>query len=358
MLRPVRVVIEGLAGLAQLPHDEIIDVRSPSEFAEDHIPGAINLPVLDDAERAEVGTIYVQESPFRARKIGAALVAANIARHLRGPLADRQGGYRPLVYCWRGGQRSGAMASVLSQIGWRADTIEGGYRAYRRAVVRALYDTPCPVPVILLDGNTCTGKTELLAGLAAAGHQVIDLEGLARHRGSLFGAAAAAQPGQKGFEGAIALRLAAMTPDRPLIVEAESSRIGRLSIPPALWQAMRRAPRIRVVAPLPARAEHAARAYADIVSRKDALSAAIDALAPFHARSDISAWHDLASSRAWTDLAAALMLAHYDPAYERQRARQESGAAAQFELPDLAPATLAEAVPRLAGLVDEVFAGG
>ena len=158
----------------QAPFDTVIDVRSPAEFAEDHIPGAISLPALGNEERARVGTIYTQDTPFKARKIGAALVARNVAAHLDGPLADKPGGWQPLVYCWRGGQRSGSFASILSQIGWRAQTIEGGYRSYRRLVVQAMHEEALPHRLILLDGNTGTAKTELLALLAA-------------HRGSLFG---------------------------------------------------------------------------------------------------------------------------------------------------------------------------
>ncbi|MDX5403175.1 MAG: tRNA 2-selenouridine(34) synthase MnmH, partial [Rhodobacterales bacterium] len=179
--------LTSLAALAALPFDEIIDVRAPSEYAEDHIPGAINLPVLSDDERAIVGTIYVQQDRFLARKTGAALVARNAAAHLEGPLADKDGGWRPLIYCWRGGQRSGSFASILAQVGWRVDLIEGGYKSYRRLVVGALYDDPLPHRLILLDGGTGTAKTRLLARLAEAGAQVIDLEAMAAHRGSLLG---------------------------------------------------------------------------------------------------------------------------------------------------------------------------
>ena len=168
--------------------DEVIDVRSPAEFAEDHLPGAVNLPVLDDAERARVGTIYKQESPFLARKLGAALVARNAAAHIEGPLRDRDGGWRPLVYCWRGGQRSGSFASLLREIGWRVETVEGGYRSWRRLVVADLYERAFPARVVLLDGNTGTAKTDLLPRLAARGHQVIDLEELRTAPRPLLGA--------------------------------------------------------------------------------------------------------------------------------------------------------------------------
>ncbi|HSG57508.1 MAG TPA: rhodanese-like domain-containing protein, partial [Paracoccaceae bacterium] len=163
------LALTSLSDLAALPFDDIIDVRAPSEFAEDHIPGAINLPVLSDEERAQVGTIYVQQDRFLARKVGAALVARNAAAHLQGALADRDGGWRPLVYCWRGGQRSGSFASILAQIGWRVELIEGGYKSYRRLVAQALYDQPVGPRIVLIDGGTGTAKTRLLHHLNQAG---------------------------------------------------------------------------------------------------------------------------------------------------------------------------------------------
>ncbi|MGR3584721.1 MAG: rhodanese-like domain-containing protein, partial [Pseudooceanicola nanhaiensis] len=141
------VTLTSVSDLASQGFDDIIDVRAPSEFADDHLPGAISLPVLDDDERARVGTIYKQVSPFDARKLGAALVAANAARHIAGPLADRQGGWRPLVYCWRGGQRSGSFATILSQIGWRVETLQGGYKSWRRLVLAEVSEGAFPCPV-------------------------------------------------------------------------------------------------------------------------------------------------------------------------------------------------------------------
>ena len=195
--------------------DDIIDVRAPAEYAEDHLPGAINLPVLSDAERARVGTIYKQVSPFDARKLGAALVAANAARHLQGPLADRGGAWQPLVYCWRGGQRSGSFGTILSQIGWRVARVQGGYKAWRSLVVDRVQNGPIAAPVIVLDGNTGSAKTAILQRLAQRGHQVIDLEGLANHRGSLFGGHPEGQPSQKMFEGRLAVALERSGPRPP-----------------------------------------------------------------------------------------------------------------------------------------------
>ncbi|WP_095589445.1 tRNA 2-selenouridine(34) synthase MnmH [Actibacterium ureilyticum] len=350
------IALPDLAALTALEFDEIIDARSPAEYAEDHIPGALSLPVLSDDERARVGTIYKQQNPFAARKLGAALVARNVAHHLDTVLADRPKGYRPLVYCWRGGQRSGSFALILRQIGWQAETIDGGYRSYRRLVNQALYDTPWPSPVIVLDGNTGTAKTDLLALLAARGQQVIDLEGMANHRGSLFGAMAGGQPAQKAFETRLAMAATALDPTRPVLVEAESSRVGERSLPPSLWQAMCAAPRIMVDAPLPARAAYLARRYTDVTNDPARLAATLQALAPRHSADRIDHWRALAEQGAFADLAGALMGHHYDPLYAKQRGRYADRVKATVTCDGLAPDDLdrladriAEQVARLSG---------
>ncbi len=316
------VKLDSLADVLALGFDDIIDVRAPAEWAEDHIPGAISLPVLDDAERARVGTIYKQVSPFTARKVGAALVAKNAAAHLEGPLADKPGGWQPLVYCWRGGQRSGSFASILSQIGWRVEVVQGGYKSWRRLVVEALYDQPFAHRLMVLDGNTGTAKTEVLALLAARGVQVVDLEGLANHRGSLFGHMGE-QPSQKAFEGRLALALARLDPNRPVVVEAESAKVGECRLPPKLWRAMVTAPRISIEAPRAARAKYLVRAYADLVADVARLDAVLASLAPAHPREVIAEWRAMAAAGAFVDLAEGLMARHYDPRYGKHRARME-----------------------------------
>lgn len=326
-----RVAPETLREFNALAADEIIDVRSPGEFEQDHMPGALNLPVLDDAERARVGTIYVQEDPFLARKIGAALVARNTARHIETVLHDRPGGWRPLVYCWRGGQRSRAFATILSEIGWRVSVLDGGYQRYRRAVHQRVYDAPFPARVILLDGDTGAAKTAVLARVRALGGQVLDLEGLAGHRGSLFGALTAPQPSQKAFESALAAAIDALDPARPVLVEAESSKIGVRVLPPALWTAMADAPRLVISAPLEARAAYLAAAYGDIAEDPARLDALISRLQPFHAKALITQWRTLAADGALEGLAAGLMAEHYDPRYARQRERFEPAVRGWFE---------------------------
>jgi tRNA 2-selenouridine synthase len=338
---PTPISLRAIGELDDLPFDEVIDARSPAEYAEDHLPGAVSLPVLDDAERARVGTIYTRESRFDARRLGAALVARNVARHLETHLADRPARYRPLVYCWRGGQRSGAFAAILAQIGWRVGVIEGGWRSYRRLVVRLLFETPFPAPAVLLDGNTGTAKTAILQRVAEQGGQVIDLEALAAHRGSIFGAPpGVAQPSQKRFEGALAQAIARLDPSRPVLIEAESSRIGALRLPPKLWVAMRAAPRLRIEAPLAARAAWLTRAYADLSGDAAAGAARLAELAPFHARARIADWQALAAAGRFEELAAELVQAHYDPRYDRARRATQTPPEAVLRAADLSDAAI------------------
>lgn len=343
------VVLNSLADVLALDFDDIIDVRAPAEWAEDHIPGAISLPVLDDAERARVGTIYKQVSPFSARKIGAALVAKNAAAHLEGPLADKPGGWRPLVYCWRGGQRSGSFASILSQIGWRVEIVQGGYKTWRRLVVDALYNDPFPFRLVVLDGNTGSAKTEVLNLLPERGVQVLDLEGLANHRGSLFGHMGE-QPSQKAFEGRLALALARLDPARVVVVEAESAKVGDCRLPPKLWRAMVAAPRLSIEAPRAARAGYLVRAYADLVADVARLDAVVASLGQVHPRELIADWRRMAAEGRFHDLAQGLMERHYDPRYDKHRARME---VTFTEVPVEGLDDLPGLADRIAGLVKE-----
>jgi len=350
---PERLALTAVADLDRLDFDAIIDVRSPAEFAEDHVPGAINLPVLSNEERAEVGTIYKQVSAFDARKIGAALVARNAAAHLQGPLAGLKGGWRPLVYCWRGGQRSGSFGSILAQVGWRVTLLDGGYKSWRRLVVAAVQDVPVAPRVVVLDGYTGSAKTEVLAAVAAAGGQVIDLEGLANHRGSLFGAMPGGQPSQKAFEGRLARVLAGLDAARPVLVEAESSRVGAVTVPRQLWAAMCAAPRVRLVVPLAARADYTARSYAEVLAEPGRLAATIGQLRRLYADETIAEWLALAEAGAHQALAASLMERHYDPRYGRQHARHAKPDDVTLPVPRLAPQDLpgiARQVMALAGL--------
>ena len=287
------LVFDTLDGFLEHGFDDVIDVRSPAEFAEDHVPGAINLPVLDNEERARVGTIYKQQSPFKARKIGAALVFRNASDHVEHRLSHHEGEWRPLVYCWRGGQRSGSFAWLLREIGWRAELVQGGYQRYRRLVNQALYKKPLPHRLILLGGHTGTAKTALLGLLRQRGVQVLDLEGLARHRGSLLGAMPEGQPGQKAFETDLVQALHQFDPTRPVLVEAESSKIGELNLPPALWEAMKTAPWFTIAAPLTERAAYLAEAYRDILEDGERLRARLQPLRYHRSHALVDHWEAL-----------------------------------------------------------------
>jgi tRNA 2-selenouridine synthase len=288
------------------------------------------MPVLSDAERAQVGTIYVQESPFKARKIGAALVARNASRHIEERLMGHDGGWRPLVYCWRGGQRSGSFTSILQQIGWRAEVLEGGYRTWRRHVVARLYEAELPFRVIRLDGFTGTAKTDVLKRVGALGGQVVDLEGLARHRGSILGDVEGDQPAQKGFESALVAALEGFDPARPLLVEAESARIGALRVPPALWVAMRDAPRIVLEAAPGARAGYLAAQYADLVADRDGLTRRLNGLRALAGHATVDDWLAMLGAGDAEGLAASLIERHYDPAYGRLRREDDSPVVARI----------------------------
>ena len=305
--------------VAQLPEfDEVIDVRSESEFAEDHVPGALNCPALDDAERARVGTVYKQVSAFEAKKIGAALVSANIARHLRDRFSGRPWEWRPLLYCWRGGERSGAFAHVLSQVGWRVGRLDGGYRAYRRAVVAELERLPRRFRFRVVCGLTGTGKSRLLRALRAAGAQVLDLEALAAHRGSVLGNLPdEPQPTQKMFESLVWKALAGFDAARPVYIEAESKKIGALRVPEFLVDAMWRSECIVLEAPLAVRVAQLRQEYAHFLEHPESLVSRLECLTALHGHAVIDGWKALARSGRWEALTADLLARHYDPAYTR-----------------------------------------
>jgi tRNA 2-selenouridine synthase len=298
--------------------DAIIDCRSPSEYAEDHIPGAISAPVLDDAERAAVGALYKQRSAFDAKKLGGALVARNVARHVETLFAGKGRGWRPLVYCWRGGKRSGAMAHILREIGWEAETLPGGYREYRRAVVKALEDLPSRFSFEVVHGPTGSGKSRLLAALRRAGAQVLDLEELAAHRGSVLGNLPdRPQPTQKWFESMLLRELRGLDAGRPVFVEGESRKIGQLQVPEALIAAMRASRCVVLDTAIEVRVTLLLEEYRHFVENPAALESQLDCLVGLHGRETIARWKSLAARGAWRDFVALLLMEHYDPAYRR-----------------------------------------
>jgi tRNA 2-selenouridine synthase len=306
------------ASLDQLAEfDEIIDVRTPLEYAEDHIPGALNAPVLSNEERVIVGTLYKQ-SPHEGTRVGAAMVARNIGHHLDTLFADRPLRWRPLIYCWRGGMRSKSMTAMFSLIGWRARQLDGGYKQYRRAVLAALDSLPAACRFIVLAGPTGSGKTRLLGALAQAGAQTLDLEGLAAHRGSVLGALPdAAQPSQKAFDTALVGALQGFDPAHPVFVEAESRRIGALTLPPALVAGIGDARCVRIDVTRAARVTLLLDDYAHLLDAPERFSAQLARLSELHGHARIREWQALLAAGQRLPLLEALVDTHYDPAYAR-----------------------------------------
>ncbi|MBC7393615.1 MAG: tRNA 2-selenouridine(34) synthase MnmH [Variovorax sp.] len=300
--------------------ETVIDARSPAEFALDHIPGAINCPVLDDDERRIVGTIYKQTGAFEARRVGGAMVAANLAKHLREQFADKPAKWKPLVYCWRGGLRSGSMVSWLRLVGWDAKQLAGGYKSFRREVLTVIETMSPQLDLRIICGPTGSAKTRVLQAMAARGAQVFDLEDCARHKGSLLGALPGIeQPSQKHFETLIATAFEALDLSKPLYVEGESARIGRLSVPIPLVGNMRAAPCIEIEASAEARLAYLLRDYAYLGDDAELLATQLGKLKEAQGKETVARWQAWARGGELSPLFAELMALHYDPHYEKSQ---------------------------------------
>ena len=356
MLRTTIACEEALAHLEAF--DAVIDVRSPSEFALDHVPGAISCPVLDDDERARIGTMHKLESAFAAKRAGAALVARNIARHLEQRFADKPRQWRPLVYCWRGGQRSGAMVHVLSAVGWPARQLDGGYRAFRRHVVADLETLPRRFRLRIVCGPTGSGKSRLLRHLARCGAQVLDLEELAQHRGSVLGALPQApQPSQKHFETRLWSMLRGFDPRRVVFAESESRKVGQLRLPDALIEQMRAAECVQLQLPADARVRLLRDEYAHFEADGPSLMRQLDCLVALHGRERVEAWKRLAADHRWDEMVRRLLEEHYDPAYHRSISRNFVHAADAIQVA-LGSEAEADYVSAAAALAAEAGAAG
>lgn len=295
--------------------DTIIDVRSPAEFALDHIPGAINCPVLSNEERAQVGTIYKQESPFAAKKIGAALVAKNIATHLQAHFLNKERDWKPLVYCWRGGERSGAFTHILQRIGWKAHQLRGGYQDYRRQVIIDLECWTKQLRFKVICGMTGSGKTRLLNQLKKHA-QVLDLEGLAAHRGSVLGGLPnQEQPSQKAFETALWNAVRNFDHQQIIFVESESKKVGSLHIPDILMEQIRNGTCLEIQAERAVRVDCLMEDYAHFLEDSQSLEQLLGLLTQRYGKAQITKWQELSQEKNFRSLVDELLVRHYDPAY-------------------------------------------
>lgn len=331
------------------PFDTLIDVRSPAEYADDHLPGAVNWPVLDDAERARVGTLYTQVSTFEARKLGAALVSRRIADMLERQMADKPREWRPLVYCWRGGQRSGSLGLVLAQVGFRTRQLSGGYKAYRATVLQELAGLPGHFRWQVVRGRTGSGKTRLLGALAAAGAQVLDLEDLAAHRGSVLGGLPSRpQPSQRHFETLLWQHLRKLDPQRPVFVEGESRRIGIRQLPDAMLAALEAPARtIHLRLDMAARVGLLMQDYAFFTTEPEQLCQRLQLLVELRGKATVARWQALARAGDWHPLLAELMATHYDPLYDKSMGRPRPGPSAELMLQRADAAAMAHAAAEL-----------
>ena len=332
--------------------DTVIDARSQSEYAEDRLPGALNWPSLNDEQRRLVGTEYKQDSPFVAKKRGAALVARNIAAHIEREVMDKPRDWMPLVYCWRGGKRSGSLALVLDQIGFKVHLLEGGYREYRRAVIQALAELPQSLQYRVVCGTTGSGKSRLLQVLRERGAQVLDLEALANHRGSVLGLVPGSpQPGQKQFESRVWNALRQFDPARTVWIESESKKVGELRVPQALVERMRASPCLRLKLPIEARVALLMQDYHFFVEDVAAFCERLDALRALRGNEVVNGWQEAARSGRIEGVVRDLLVAHYDPIYLQSMQRNFSGfsQATMLQAPDGDPATLAAVAQSLTG---------
>jgi len=312
--------------LAQLDaFDTVIDARSESEFALDHLPGALNWPTLNDEERKLIGTIYVQVNQFEAKKRGAAIAARNIAAHIERNVIDKPKDWKPLAYCWRGGKRSGSLSLILDQIGFRVTLVEGGYKAFRAAMLLDIAQKAQQLDWRVVCGTTGSGKTRLLHALVEVGAQVLDLEGLANHRSSVLGAIPGQpQPTQKRFDTLIWDALRRFDPARPVFVESESKKVGNVAVPATLVERMRASPCLDLSLPMDQRVALLLEDYDFFVKDRAYFCDRLDVLADFRGKVQVQAWKDQVAEGHFEPVVQDLLTQHYDPVYRQSMLRNFS----------------------------------
>ena len=295
---------------------DVIDARSEGEYAEDHLPGAVNWPSLHDDERKIVGTQYKQISQFEAKKLGAALVAKNIAEHIQRDVLGKPKEWQPLVYCWRGGKRSGSLALILDQIGFRVTLVDGGYKAFRAALMEDLAQLAARHRYRVVCGPTGSGKTRLLQALAAEGAQVLDLEALACHRSSVLGVIPGVpQPSQKAFDSRIWTALRGFDIARPVYIESESKKVGNVAVPEGLIAAMRASPCLNLLLPENERVALLLEDYDFFVRDIEFFCDRLAALTEARGKAVVADWQERARSGDVASVVRELLRMHYDPVY-------------------------------------------
>ena len=317
----------------QIPSGFIVDARSPSEHVYDHIPGSINAPVLDDSQRAEVGTLYKQVDPFTARKKGAIYTSRNIANHLETTLVNLSLDTPLWVYCWRGGQRSGSLALVLHEIGFKPTLIEGGYKQWRRDVLKFLPERIAQFDYRVISGPTGSGKTHVLNALDQQGEQVLDLESLCGHKGSLLGLLPnEQQPSQPALESRLYHALSQFDATQPVWVEDESPKLGRLTLPQALMAKINESAHIHLDDTLERRQQRVLDDYKAWFDFPEQLTERLQRLKARHSNAVIDDWVGQIDAAQWPNLVGSLLQHHYDPTYQHRGQRHASGPAYRLDI--------------------------
>ena len=294
-----------------------------------------------------IGTMYKQKSKFEAKKLGASIVSKNISDHLKNYLYNKNRDWLPLIYCWRGGQRSYALATILDQIGWKVEVVDGGYKSFRKHISEFLNRNIDRYYLILLTGNTGTAKTKVLNLIEKRNGQTIDLESLANHKGSVFGSQGQKQPSQKLFETLIYDKLVNLKTNEPIFVEAESNKIGNLHIPKEFWKLMKSAPQIELSATLEKRAKFLVDEYSEITTDLDLLEKQITSLSTIAGHKVVESWLLMAKNKEFYELVKQLMEKHYDPRYKRSLLRKKKEVFAKLKIEDMSPKGLSSMVDRI-----------
>ena len=332
-------------------YPDIIDARSEGEYAEDFIPGAVNHPVLNNDERARVGTLNKEASAFEAKRMGAALVSRNIANMLEQHFADKPRDWAPLIYCWRGGKRSRSLTLVLREIGFKAVQLDGGYKAYRARVAQELTELPKRFNYVTICGCTGTGKTALLLALRDAGAQVIDLEGLANHKGSLLGEhVTTPQPTQKRFDSLLWAALRSLDPAQPVFVESESKKIGLVQMPESMREQMAAGECVWLNVSVAARVAHLRGEYEHFVADPALLMQKLAPLKALRGGDMLARWQRLATAGNIDGVVESLLIDHYDPLYTTAITRNypKLATARHVTINELTPSALRDAANALA----------
>lgn len=346
------VISADIKQLAELDFDTIIDVRSPDEYEIDHIPGSINCPVLDNEERIIIGTLH-NGNVFEARRRGAALISRHITDLLDNEFKDKPKSWRPLIYCWRGGLRSGSLAIVLAQVGWQVHQLTGGYKAYRHEVSDLLPAICEKVILKVVSAPTGSGKTHFLEALRRGGKQVIDLEGLASHRGSVLGnIPGEKQPSQRMFDSKLLVAFQQLDLSKTIYIESESRKIGKVALPEALSKRMHESEVLFMDVPQTERVSKLCEDYLFYIQDPELLISHLNYLSEHQGKAKLEEWSDLARTDRFPELVKQLLDLHYDPLYWKSLRKNypqidNREVTQQLLVNSLAPTSLDEAVTRI-----------